>query len=53
VAEFPFLKRTIQDYADGAARHGLTTTSLGRTSGSETKPPRQTTLGPCRVASNA
>jgi hypothetical protein len=29
VAEFPFLKRTIQDYADGAARHGLTTTSLG------------------------
>jgi hypothetical protein len=29
VAEFPFLKRTIQDYGDGAARHGLTTTSLG------------------------
>jgi len=28
--EFPFLKRTIQDYADGAARHGLTTTSLGK-----------------------
>jgi SAM-dependent methyltransferase len=27
--EFPFLKRTIRDYADCAAQHGLTTTSLG------------------------
>jgi len=28
--EFPFLRRTIQDYVNGAARHGLTTTSLGK-----------------------